>query len=135
MSSGRGIPDHCSRLCSASTVLIVVTMVSGKQQATAGAEPAATEASALWSAVDDLIARATVPGVLAHRLGPLAAARMRRVGVPLPEELRAEERAAKTTIKMIPPLVFFIMPAIFVVVLGPAVITIVQSFLPSLGNQ
>lgn len=48
---------------------------------------------------------------------------------------RAEERSAKTTIKMIPPLVFFIMPSIFVVVLGPAIITIMQEFLPSLGNQ
>jgi len=47
---------------------------------------------------------------------------------------RAEERSAKTTIKMIPPLVFFIMPSIFVVVLGPAIITIMQNFLPSLGN-
>jgi len=48
---------------------------------------------------------------------------------------RAEERSAKTTIKMIPPLVFFIMPSIFVVVLGPAIITIVQEFIPGLGNK
>jgi hypothetical protein len=27
------------------------------------------------------------------------------------------------------------MPSIFVVVLGPAIITLVQEFLPSLGNQ
>lgn len=40
---------------------------------------------------------------------------------------KAEEMAAKTTIKLVPPLVFFIFPSIGVVVVGPAVITVMKS--------
>jgi len=40
----------------------------------------------------------------------------------------AEENAAKTTIKLVLPLVFFIMPSVFVVTIAPAVLTIMKSF-------
>jgi tight adherence protein C len=39
-----------------------------------------------------------------------------------------EEAAAKTTIKLLFPLVFFIFPSLFVVVLGPALLSILDSF-------
>ncbi len=37
---------------------------------------------------------------------------------------RIEEKAAKTTVKLLFPLIFFIFPAIFVILLGPAAISI-----------
>jgi tight adherence protein C len=42
---------------------------------------------------------------------------------------RAEEMAAKISIKMVPVLVFFIFPALMIVVLGPAIVTIMRQFL------
>lgn len=39
---------------------------------------------------------------------------------------RAEEQAAKTTIKMVPPLVVFVLPSIIFVTIGPAVISLIR---------
>jgi tight adherence protein C len=41
---------------------------------------------------------------------------------------RAEEAAAKTTIKLVFPLVLFVFPAMFVVVIGPSALAIYRTF-------
>jgi tight adherence protein C len=42
---------------------------------------------------------------------------------------RAEEQAAKTTIKMVPPLVVFVLPSIIIVTLGPAIISLYRTLI------
>jgi len=42
---------------------------------------------------------------------------------------RAEEQAAKTTIKMVPPLVVFVLPSIIIVTLGPAIIQLYRTLI------
>jgi tight adherence protein C len=47
---------------------------------------------------------------------------------------RAEEQAAKTTIKMVIPLVLFVLPSIIFVTLGPAVIQLIRTLMPVSGR-
>jgi tight adherence protein C len=48
---------------------------------------------------------------------------------------RAEEQAAKTTIKMVPPLVIFVLPSIMFVTIGPAVIELIRQLSPVSGGH
>jgi tight adherence protein C len=46
----------------------------------------------------------------------------------------AEEKAAKTAVKLIFPLVIFIFPGIFVILVGPAAITMIRQMFPMMGG-
>ena len=47
----------------------------------------------------------------------------------------AEEKAAKTAVKLIFPLVLFIFPGIFVILVGPAAITMINQMFPAMGAK
>jgi tight adherence protein C len=76
---------------------------------------------------DDLRSLATMM-IQADRFGTSIAQALRVQAESLRTKRRqqAEEAAAKTTIKLVFPLVLFIFPALFVIILGPAVLSVVR---------
>lgn len=88
----------------------------------------------LRGALQNLVGRAGTPNMRtfvravtqSESLGVSIGTVMRNVAVEMRKRRRqqAEERAQKAPIKMLFPLVFLIFPAMFVILLGPAVVTI-----------
>ena len=50
-------------------------------------------------------------------------------------QLKAEELAAKLPVKLLLPLIFFIFPSMFIVVIGPACIKMMRVFFPALNGH
>jgi tight adherence protein C len=88
--------------------------------------------------LDNWLQRTDTPAVRAfvramtqgERLGISVGQILRNLAIEMRKRRRAtaEERAQKAPIKILFPLVFLIFPALFVIVLGPAAYSIVQSF-------
>lgn len=88
------------------------------------------------SGVDDLRALAAIL-IQADKFGSsiAQALRVQSDSMRTKRKQLAEEKAAKTAVKLIFPLVMFIFPGIFVVLVGPAAITIVRDMFPKMqGN-
>jgi tight adherence protein C len=85
--------------------------------------------------VDDLRSLAAVL-IQAEKFGSSVAQALRVQSDSMRTRRRqlAEERAAKTAVQMIFPLVIFIFPGIFVVLVGPAAITVVRDMFPKMGG-
>ncbi len=88
------------------------------------------------SGVDDLRALASIL-IQADKFGSSIAQALRVQSDSMRTRRRqiAEEKAAKTAVKLIFPLVLFIFPGIFVVLVGPAAITIVREMFPAMSGH
>jgi tight adherence protein C len=85
--------------------------------------------------VDDLRALAAIL-IQADKFGSSVAQALRVQSDSMRTRRRqlAEEKAAKTAVKLIFPLVIFIFPGIFVVLVGPAAITMVREMFPAMSG-
>lgn len=88
------------------------------------------------SGVDDLRSLAAIL-IQADKFGSSIAQALRVQSDSMRTRRRqlAEEKAAKTAVKLIFPLVLFIFPGIFVVLVGPAAITMVREMFPVMGGN
>jgi tight adherence protein C len=86
--------------------------------------------------VDDLKALAAIL-IQADKFGSSVAQALRVQSDSMRTRRRqmAEEKAAKTAVKLIFPLVLFIFPAIFVVLVGPAAITMINEMFPAMQGK
>jgi tight adherence protein C len=105
--------------------LVHLEMRAGKPR------PEALRNLALRTGVDDVRALVAVL-VQTDRFGTgiSQALRVHSDALRTERRQRAEEAAAKVSVKMVPVLVFFIFPAMFFVSLGPAAIAIIRVLLP-----
>ncbi len=89
----------------------------------------------LRTGVDDLKALAAIL-IQADKFGSSVAQALRVQSDSMRTRRRqmAEEKAAKTAVKLIFPLVLFIFPAIFIVLVGPAAITMINELFPSMNG-
>ncbi|MHB8973481.1 MAG: type II secretion system F family protein [Pirellulaceae bacterium] len=87
------------------------------------------------SGVDDLRALASIL-IQADKFGSSIAQALRVQSDSMRTRRRqiAEEKAAKTAVKLIFPLVLFIFPGIFVVLVGPAAITMMRDMFPAMSG-
>ena len=85
--------------------------------------------------VDDLRALASVL-IQADKFGSSVAQalRVQSDAMRTRRKQMAEEKAAKTAVKLIFPLVIFIFPGIFVILVGPAAITMMRELFPLMGG-
>ena len=85
------------------------------------------------SGVDDLQSLASIL-IKADKFGSsiAQALRVQSESMRTRRKQMAEEKAAKTAVKLIFPLVLFIFPGIFVVLVGPAAITMIREMFPAM---
>lgn len=90
---------------------------------------------ALRSGIDEISTFATML-VQADKFGTSIGDALRVFSEDLRQkrQIRAEEKAAKIPTKLLLPLVLFIFPSIFMVVLGPAIIRIVRTLIPMISG-
>lgn len=140
VEAGLGIDAALSRVASeiglSSPILSEeLTLVTLELRA-GGTKEKALRNLALRTGVEDVDALVSML-IQAERFGTSIAASLRIQSDLLrtKRRMRAEETAAKIGLKLLFPLIFFIFPALLVVLMGPAMLQIYRVLLPTMANQ